>query len=98
MRTVNDAWGFVNCCLSWVRGTDGRVCLARRRRPEEGKEARGRERGGGAMPRGGGSVERAVDQAVEAEHVALAGEGHQLHLAAVAGLEADGGAGRDVEP
>src|SRR5688572_16280673 len=33
----------------------------------------------------------------EAPDLALAGEGHELHVACLAGLEADGGAGGDVE-
>ena len=45
----------------------------------------------------GAGVELAVDFGVEAEDFAEAGEGDELDFFRVAGLEADGGAGGDVE-
>ena len=52
---------------------------------------------GNAVGHGSG-VEGSVDLAVEADDASRTGEGNQVHVAAVAGFEADGGAGGDVEP
>ena len=46
----------------------------------------------------GSGVEGSVDLAVETDHPTIAGQGNQVHVAAVAGFEADGRAGGDVEP
>jgi hypothetical protein len=43
-------------------------------------------------------IELALHQTVQTDDLARAADGDQLHLARVAGLEADRSAGRDVEP
>jgi len=52
-----------------------------------------------ALPGSGNrGIDGSIDQAAKAIHLALAGKVHQLHSALLAGLEAYGGARRNVQP